>query len=322
MGVTGEAVRLRFVFSAGTAESLDEVEVLVVSEVLAVEGFWVDVACKVSLESLGVLLSFLVTLDGDVVWTTVGVRFGAWEKSSSSDSLSEELVPEEDDDVDATAVEATVFFGDSSVDSSVEVVLEDELGLATIKGIPTSPPLNAAVFVFAFFEGDDPATAAGMALDPESVESEESEPELVESLEAAFRLRFLTGPLVADVCDAADACNGAPAGSFSSSASLSALELVVDEEGDFAFDALAFFLAAFSVGIVSVISTSNSLSLPPLLLVSSLALTLAAASSLAFALAFACFLDFFDFLAVFVSSLSSLPPSLLLLLVSSIFVRS
>lgn len=152
-GVVGESDRLRFVVPAGVAESVDELEVLLVREVFAVEGFWAEVARKVSLESLGAFLGFLVALDAVADFMTVGVGCGCLETSSSSDSLVDELVSEDEEDVAPTAFEVAVVFGTSFADSlSEEEVSEDELCLEAVVGISTC--LLFTSFVLTFFEGE------------------------------------------------------------------------------------------------------------------------------------------------------------------------
>ena len=309
----GEGERLRFMVGA-FAESEEEV----VAEVEDRLVFTVEVACSVALESLD------VGLRGAFDFSVVGVCLGGLEKSSSEDSLSEELVSEDEDDWDAAFSVAVACLGSSVADSlSDDDVSGDEdesaedLGRATLAGVSDVVVADfLLVLAFAFFTGE------GFASLVEDSSDSDSESELDVPLELAFRFKLLTTPFTIDFCDAASVGSCAPAGSSSSSASLSELELEVDGDGDFAFD--VFFFVVFVTGAASSISTSDSLSssllsLLPLVLVSSFALTLAAASSLALASALACFFAFFELLTSFVSELSS---ESLPLLVSSIFVVS
>ena len=311
----GEGERLRFVVGA-FAESEEEV----VAEVEDRLVFTVEVACSVALESLD------VGLRGAFDFFVVGVCFGGLEKSSSEDSLSEELVSEDEDDRDAAFSVAVACLGSSVADSlSDDDVSGDEdksaedLGRATLAGVSDVVVADfLLVLAFAFFTGE------GFASLVEDSSDSDSESELDVPLELAFRFKLLTTPFTIDFCDAASVGSCAPAGSSSSSASLSELELEVDGDGDFAFDAFLLFFVVFVAVAASSISTSDSLSSPPLsllplVLVSSFALTLAAASSLALAPALACFFAFFELLTSFVSELSS---ESLPLLVSSNFVVS
>ena len=157
-----------------------------------------------------------------------------------------------------------------------------------------------------FFTDTVPTPTAG------EVSESESDSELEELLELAFRLRPFIKPLTVGFCEAAGVGSCAPASSFSSSASLSELELDADFVDELVFDVLLDFLEEFFAGVASFISTSESLILSllslPLLLVISFAAALAC--DFTFSLAF---VTFFDFLAALVSSVSSLS----LLLVSS-----
>jgi len=152
----------------------------------------------------------------------------------------------------------------------------------------------------------------------------ESESELEEELELPFRFKLFAAPLVGLFEDEV-AGSFAPVGSFSSSASLSELELDVEGDGDFRLDAFVTFAVGSGTVAASFISASESLPLllplSPPLLVSFFARTSAAASSRALASALMCFLAFLDFLFALAAELSSrsLP---LLLLVSSITVLS
>ena len=311
----GEGERLRFMFGA-FAESEEEV----MAEVEGRLVFAVEVACSVALESLDVGLREAFD------FFVVGVCFGGLEKSSSEDSLSEELVSEDEDDWDPVFLVAVAFLGSSVADSLPDDDVsgdEDEsaedLGRATLAGVPDVVVADfLSVLAFAFFAGE------GFASLVEDSSDSDPESELDVPLELAFRSKLLTTPFTIDFCDAACVGSWAPADSSSSSASLSELELELDGDGDFAFDAFLFSFVVFVTDAASSLSTFDSLSssllpLLPLLLVSPFALTLAAASSLALALALACFFAFFELLTSFVSELSS---ESLPLLVSSIFVVS
>ena len=350
----GEEERLRFVagtvvvtvvvscWPAEVEESEEEVEERLV---LIAEGFCTELAWRVTLESLETWVGLFTTF---VVLVTVG--FGGLEKSSS-DSLSDVLESEEeDDDEEASAFGVTVDLGASSSrspsddelseddsdsaftaavvlvaagsgGSAADSLLDEELseeedevsdGLETgtlIRGceVTSERGLEASFFT---------NTALTPADDEMSDSSSDSE--LEEWL--PFRLRLFTNPLTVGFFEAAGVCRSAPALSFSSSASLSELELDVEGDDDLIFDILLGLLLDFCAGAASFISTSESLSSSqlslPLLLVMSFAMTLAAAASLALASAFASFFiffAFFDFLTALRLSLSSLS----LLLVSS-----
>ena len=160
-------------------------------------------------------------------------------------------------------------------------------------------------FVVSFFTVTALTPAGGEASESESDSDSDFESdfeaELDEPLVLAFRLSFFTKPLTVGFCEAAGIGGWAPALSFSSSASLSALELDVDLEDDLVFNDGFDFLTDFCAEIASFISASESASSPllplPLLLVISFAMTLATAASLALASAFAfAFIAFFDLL--------------------------
>ena len=163
-------------------------------------------------------------------------------------------------------------------------------------------------------------TDTALTLAREEVSESDSISELEELLGLAFCLRLFTSPLTVSLCEAAGIGSRVPALSFSSSASLSELELDVDGDDGFVFDKLLDFLVSFCARGASFISTSPSLSSSllslPLLLVMSLAMTLAAAASLALASALISFFVLFAFLD-FLAALVSSPSSLSLLLVSS-----
>ena len=353
-GAVGEGDRLRFVDDA-FAESVDEVVAEnEVKLVFAVEGICADVACSVSLDSLDREVNFWAGLEDGVDLSSMGVDFGGLKKSSSEDSLSDEVLEDEDslaaavvvvtalrasglasaslsagevvaDDLDAALPVAVAWFGASVADSLPDEEVSDDadesvgdLGRPTLAG--SSGVIFAdflLFFAFAFF------ARGGFAAFLVDSSDSESEEKLEVPLKLAFRFNSLTSPFTLGFCDSTDVGSCAPAGSSSSSASLSEPELEVDDNADLAFDDFCFFLEAFETGVASSISTFDSpsstlLSLSPLLLVSFCASTSAAASSLALASALACFFAFFDFLSFFVSELSSES----LLLVSSICVLS
>ena len=304
----GEGERLRFVgleggVGAGREEEEDVVEV-VDRDVCAVEGFWAEGAWRVSLESLAGWVGFWV---GGGVLVVVGfVGFGGLEKSISSDSLlSDELVLEDEGSAFAA-------FGGAGflVVSLMESLSDDEV----------SERVEAALAV---------ATAGLEALGSDTLSEEElfgdvadfGESEVDEAEDLTFRFMFLAVPFTTGFWYDLWVGILAPVDSFSSSASLSELEVDVVDEGDFVLDVLEgleALLRGLGAVLSSFISTSESLSSPlsPLLLVSFLA-----ASAAAFSSAFACFLDFLDVLAALVSESSSLL-LLLALLVSSICVLS
>lgn len=314
---------------SGAAEDEELEEERLVS---AVEGFWADVARRVSLLSLGVC--GVIGVGFEVIF----VGFGGLEKSISSESLLEELVsePEEgdaaflaaeavagavgfgsdslssaDDDDEASEdedaacfcaaafIEAVAVFGASAVDSLSEDEVSEDDGEAAFDG-------SAVAFDFDFLE-----IARFLSL---GESGSESEAELEEEPGLAFRFRFFTAAFTDLLCKVAGVGNLVPLGSCSSSASLSELELDVDGDG---FACGSFFALAVNLEgeVESFISTSESLplllSLSPLILVLSSKGLSAAASSRALALAFD---RFFDFLAALVSELSLLS---LLLVVSS-----
>lgn len=199
----------------------------------------------------------------------------------------------------------------SEEEESDEVVL---LGGEDVAGIALS-------LSFVFFAGvaDPCLEELDTKSESESAPELESESALEDEEELAFRFKLLGVPFAAGCFEVDGEFELAPAGSFSSSASLSVLELDVDGEDDLVFDALVPLILELGTPIISFISTSESLSslLLPLLLVSFFTRTSAAAISAALDLAFAFFLDFLEFLADLVSKLSSVS-LLLALLVSSI----
>lgn len=107
LAAAGDSDRLRL-FVGAAADSEEEESEVEDRLVFAVDGFWVDVAWRVSLESLGVCVTF--GLEFEIFGDFVG--FGGMEKSISSDSLlSEELVPD-DEDVSFAAVGTATGAGD------------------------------------------------------------------------------------------------------------------------------------------------------------------------------------------------------------------
>ena len=263
----------------------------------------------------------------------VDVGFGGLEKSTSEDSLSEEVGS--DDEESAVAALADALSDDEGSEEESDVISfarrvsladlvpdmdvpdEDESAFA-LGGAWLDLVLAEAFFSWAFVSFD----WGDFAAVPEASSDSDSELDPEVSLELAFRFKFLTRFPTVGLFVAAVVGNFGPAGSSSSSASLSELEREVD-------DAEAFLLAAFvaflfsNAGVPSFSSMSTSLpsllvSLLPLLLVSSFAFTIATASSLALVPALACLFAFFDLLASLVSELSSES----LLLVSSICVFS
>ncbi len=276
----------------------------------------------------------------------VFVGFGGLEKSTSSESLlSEELVSDDKGSAFAgvgAAIGAAGFFESSLAESLSDDELSEDVEAAfavAIAGLEASgsDPLSEEELSddMADFRGAEvagiaaPSTfafSAGRAFAFSGESASESESEREEAEEVVFRFRGFAVPFRVGFCEILWVGNLAPVASFSSSASLSELELDVEGEDDFGLDVLVTLPEGLGAAVASFISTSESLpllSLPlsPLLLVSFPARTPVAASSLALDRAFACFFDFFDFLADFVSELSSLP-LLLALLVSSICVRS
>lgn len=272
-----------------------------------------------------------------VVLVTVG--FGGLEKSISEDSLSDEVdseVDEDDEDVFSLLVVVAVSVGleasspDSlpddelsgeDLDRAVAGVFPVTLGLAGSENaaaislsdeeVSEEEELTDSLVTMTLLCGCEMVLTTGLdasstdtASTPAGDEASESdsdfETELEEPLVLAFRLSFFTKPLTVGFCEAAGIGVWAPALSFSSSASLSALELDVDLEDDLAFDAFFDFLIDFCAEVASFLSPSESASSPllslPLLLVISFAMTLATAASLALASAFAfAFLAFFNF---------------------------
>ena len=272
-----------------------------------------------------------------VVLETVG--FGGLEKSISEDSLSDEVdseVDEDDEDAFSLLVVVAVSVGleasssdslpddelsEEGLDRAVAGVFPVTLGLAGSENaaaislsdeeVSEEEELTDSLVTMTLLCGCEMALTIGLdasstdtASTPAGDEASESdsdfETELEEPLVLAFRLSFFTKPLTVGFCEAAGIGVWAPALSFSSSASLSALELDVDLEDDLAFDAFFDFLIDFCAEVASFLSPSESASSPllslPLLLVISFAMTLATAASLALASAFAfAFLAFFNF---------------------------
>lgn len=265
----------------------------------------------------------------------MGVGLGALEKSTDESlSLSEELESEDDGDdfagavvdleglaVESLSEELVSDAEDSAFGTVRAAVWESSLvgrlsalagfGSALGTSVPESPSeeevLDEAVSAL---KGDAALVAdlSGNADAAGAPSSSEFKSELEESLELPFLFFIFAFLVIAGFCDDASLDNFAPVLSFSSSASLSELEL---DEADFVFETL-LFLVLVGGGAASASESLSSLllSVPPLLLVSFFAASSAAA--------FAFFADFLVFLAAAVSELSLLS----LLLVSSICVLS
>lgn len=114
----GDEERLRLVVGAGP-ESEDDVEV-VERLVVAVEGFCADVAWRVSLESLGTCVVFGTGFGDDLDVILEG--FCGFEKSTSSESLLEEVVLEDEELASGAAEMVT-----GLVVSSLESLSDDEV---------------------------------------------------------------------------------------------------------------------------------------------------------------------------------------------------
>ena len=281
-----------------------------------------------------------------VVFVTVGL--GGLEKSTSEDSLSDEVDSEDDDDGDASAlmiaVEASVVLGASSADSlSDDEVSEDVFGSGlTIAFVATAGLERAGSLSDAEASEEDEELTGGLETEPlirgcemtglvmsfftgtafaeEEVLESDSDSELEELLGLAFRFNPFTSSVTVGFFEAAGIDSAVPAFSSSSSASLSELEPDVESDA-LILDDFVILSVDVCAGVASFISTSESISSSlfslPLLLVTSFATTLAAASSRALASAFTSFFAFFAFLdclAALVLSLSSVS----LLLVSSV----
>ena len=281
-----------------------------------------------------------------VVFATVG--FGGFEKSTSEESLSDELDSEEDDDVASAlviAVVTSVDLGASSADSLSEDEVSEELfgsvltiAFVAAAGLETADSLSDAEaseedeelidgletepLIWGFeMTGLDISsfTITTFVLAEEEVVESDPDSELEELLGLAFRFNPFTSSVTVGFFEAAGIGSAVPASSSSSSASLSELEADVESDG-LILDDFEILSVDACAGVASFISTSESISSSlfslPLLLVMSFAITLAAASSRALASAFTSFFAFFaflDFLAALVLSLSSVS----LLLVSS-----
>ena len=251
--------------------------------------------------------------DEDAFALLVGAAVSVGLEASSPDSLPDDELSEGDFD-HAVAGAFPVTPGSTGFDNPAAISLSDEevseeeevtdsLETRTLLcGCEMAPTtgLDASFFI---------GTASTPAGDKASESDSDFEAELEEPLVLAFRLSFFTKPLTVGFCEAAGIGVWAPALSFSSSASLSALELDVNLEDDLVFDDVFDFLIGFCAEIASFILTSESDSSPllslPLLLVISFAMILATAASLALASAFAfAFTAFFNFLWDLVSSLS------------------
>ena len=282
-----------------------------------------------------------------VIFVTVG--FGGLEKSTSEESLSDE-VDSEDDDEDASAFVVAVL---TSVDLgalSADSLSDDEVSVEVFDSVLATTVVAAAGLETADSLSDDEAseedeeltdgleiepliwdcemtgldtfffTGTAFALAEEEVLESDSDSELEELLGLAFRFNPFTNPFTVGFLEAAGIGSAVPAFSSSSSASLSELEPDGESDNDLILDDLVVLSVGTCTRVASFISTSESISSSlfslPLLLVMSFAITLAAASSRALASAFNSFFAFFaflDFLAALVSSLSSVS----LLLVSS-----
>ena len=283
-----------------------------------------------------------------VVLVTVG--FGGLEKSTSEDSLSDEVDSEDDDDDgDASAlviaVVISVDLGTSSADSPSDDEVSEEVfdsvlatAFVAAAGLETADSLSDAeaseedeeltdgletepLIWGCEMTGLDTSlfTATAFALAEEETLESESDSELEELLGLVFRFNAFTSPVTVCFFEAAGIDDPEPACSSSSSASLSELEPDVESDGLILDDFVTLFVDACA-GIASFISSSESISSSlfslPLLLVMSFAITLATASSRALASAFTsvfAFSAFLDLLAALVLSLSSVS----LLLVSS-----
>ena len=240
-------------------------------------------------------------------------------EASSSDSLPDDELSEEGLDL-AVAGAFPVTPGMNGLNNAAAVSLSDE---EVSEEEEVTDILETRTLLcgceMALTTGLDASFFTGTASTPAGDEASESdsdskfdsdfEAELEEPLVLAFRLSFFTKPLTVGFCEAAGIGVWAPALSFSSSASLSALELDVDLEDDLVFDDVFDFLIGFCAEITSFILTSESGPSPllslPLLLVISFAMILATAASLALASAFAfALIAFFDFLRDLVSLLS------------------
>ena len=230
----GDVERLRFLSVGAESDEEVEVEERLVS---AVETFWAGVAWRVTLESLDVGVTFGAGLEDGVVVVFVGL--GGFEKSISSESLLDELVLD-DEELSLAATAGTPPGASESLPD--DEVPEDE----DVSSFPAD----------AFFSaGADFGVLRTKALS----EDEEFEDEEVSLLFAvAFTLSFLAGAglsvFAEDLASAfrfsdfvlsliAEALGSrAPLDSFSSSASLSDLELDVEGDDEFAFTTFfAFF---------------------------------------------------------------------------------
>ena len=313
-GILGEGERLRFAVGA-FAESEEEVVAEVEERLRLV--FAVEVACSVALESLD------VGLREEFEFLIVGVRSGGLEKSTSEE-LSEELASEDEDESGVAILMVVAASGASMADSLFDDDVSDDedgsakdVGRAPLAGFSDIVVADfISVLTLAFL-----SVGAVASLAEDSAESDD-EFELEVPLKLAVRFKLLPAPFTIGSCKVAGVGGCVSSGSSSSSASLSELGPEVDCDDDFAFDPCLFFLIGPIATAASSISTADSLSssllsVPPLLLVSSFAMTLATASSLALAPALACFFALFDVLASLAPELSS---ESLPLPVSSIFV--
>ena len=134
LDAVGDGERFRLAEGAA-AESEAEVEVDV-RLVPAVEGFWADVAWRVSLESLGVCQDLGAGFGGN--FDVIFVGSGGLEKSISLESLLDELVSEvsEDGDIGLASVDAFAGFvrGLSDSSSDDELSEEDDVASSDVRG--------------------------------------------------------------------------------------------------------------------------------------------------------------------------------------------
>ena len=231
----GDVERLRFLSARPESDEEVKVEERLVS---AVETFWAGVAWRVTLESLDVGVTFSAGLEDGVDIVFVGL--GGFEKSISSESLLDEVVPEDEELTLAAAAAGTPSGASDSL--SDEEVSEDE----DVSSFPADAFFSAGIDFGAL-------RAEPLSADEESEDEEVSPPFAVaftliflagaglsvfmEDFASAFRFSDLVLSLVAEAVGSL-----APLESFSSSASLSELELDVEGDDNFAFTTFfAFF---------------------------------------------------------------------------------
>ena len=238
----------------------------------------------------------------------------------AEESLSVEVVSEvEEDVVDATFLSMATAaglgaVGSESLSDDDEVSEEEEttfLGVIVFTGTAADfGDLTVGLLLECEFGegeaclgvGSDFNFLAGAGFS--SLEESESESELEEELELAFRFKLLV---------AAGTDDFALVGSCSSSASLSELELEVDER-DFACDHFVALILDFIGVTISFISTSESL---PLLLCPLFTITFLVAFILASLLTFPCLCGFSNCPGFMWFESPSSPPMSLLLVSSS-----